>query len=51
MEVVNITKAATFKTHNCIFCDSAFYIFFMRRKLTDDFLGLHENMIYAFPLK
>ena len=57
MKVGNITKAATFKsflhlsykTCNYFFCDSAFS-FYMRKKVSDGFWGLHKNMNCAFPL-
>ena len=32
-----------------LFCDSAFS-FYMRKKVSDGFSGLHKNMNCAFPL-
>ena len=58
MQVGNITKAATYKSllhlsHKNIqllFLWQCFLIFFIRKKLTDEFWGLHKNMNCAFPL-
>ena len=58
MEVKNITKAATFKTFlhlsyentQLLFLWTVRFNFFMIQTLIDDFLGLHKNMNYAFPL-
>ena len=58
MEVKNITKAATFKTFlhlsykntQLLFLWTVRFNFFMVQTLIDDFLGLHKNMNYAFPL-
>ena len=46
MEVVNITKAATFKK----FSSPVLFNIFMRQTLTDDFWGLHKNINCVFPL-
>ena len=58
MEVVNITKAATFKIFlhliykntQLLFFVTVLFNIFMRQTLTDDFWGLHKNMNCAFPL-
>ena len=59
MEVGNITEAAIFKNvlhlnhknTQLLFLWQYFLLFFMRKKITNDFWGLHKNMICAFPLK
>ena len=58
IEVLNITKAATFKSflhksykkHKITFFVTVLFNFFIRQTLTDDFWGLHENMNCMFPL-
>ena len=58
MEVVNITKAATFKSflhlsyknRKLLYFVTVLFNIFMRQTLTEDFWGLHKNMNCAFPL-
>ena len=59
MEVQDIAKAAilksfihlSYKNTQLLFMWQCFLIFFIRKKLTDDFWGLHKNMNCAFPLE
>ena len=59
MEVQDIAKAAilksfihlSYKNTQLLFMWQCLLIFFMRRKLTDDFWRLHKNMNCAFPLE
>ena len=59
MEVVNITKAATFKSFlhlsykntELLYFVTVLFNIFMRQTLTDYFWGLHKNMNCAFPLR
>ena len=59
MEVVNVTKAATFKSFlhlsykntKLLYFVTVLFNIIMRQTLTDDFCGLHKNMNYAFPLR
>ena len=59
MKVGKIIKAATFKSFSLLkllkctitFFVTALFNVFMKRTLTDDYWGLHKNMICAFPLK
>ena len=57
IEFRNITKAETFKSFlhlsykkTVTFFVAAFFNFFMKQTLTDDFGGLHKNVNCAFPL-
>ena len=59
MEVGNIAEAAILKNFlheshkntQLLFLWQYFLLFFLRKKITNDFWGLHKNMNCAFPLK